>query len=68
MPIVARAATALHVHQTTVRHRLDRIHASTGHDPRTFRGLADLLCAVETLHDSPTVRLGTGQNEPVSGP
>ena len=50
---VARAATALHVHQNTVRHRLDRIHASTGHDPRTFRGLADLLCAVETLHDDP---------------
>jgi len=51
---VARAATALHVHQNTVRHRLDRINAGTGHDPRTFRGLADLLCAVETLHDQPS--------------
>jgi hypothetical protein len=50
---VARAATALHVHQNTVRHRLDRIDATTGHDPRTFRGLVDLLCAVETLQDSP---------------
>ncbi len=52
---VARAATALHVHQNTVRHRLDRINATTGHDPRTFRGLADLLCAAETLQD------GSGQ-------
>ena len=50
---VARAATALHVHQNTVRHRLDRISATTGHDPRTFRGLVDLLCAVETLGDGP---------------
>jgi hypothetical protein len=49
---VARAATALHVHQNTVRHRLDRIDATTGHDPRTFHGLVDLLCAVETLDDS----------------
>jgi hypothetical protein len=49
---VARAATALHVHQNTVRHRLDRISATTGHDPRTFRGLVDLLCAMETLNDS----------------
>jgi hypothetical protein len=51
---VARTATALHVHQNTVRHRLDRIGATTGHDPRTFRGLVDLLCAVETLDDSPS--------------
>jgi sugar diacid utilization regulator len=45
------AAPHAALHQNTVRHRLDRIHASTGRDPRTFRGLADLLCAVETLHD-----------------
>ena len=51
---VARAATTLHVHQNTVRHRLDRINATTGHDPRTFRGLVDLLCAVETLNDTPS--------------
>lgn len=50
---VARAAGALHVHENTVRHRLDRIDATTGHDPRTFRGLVDLLCAVETLDDVP---------------
>jgi hypothetical protein len=24
----------------------------TGHDPRTFRGLVDLICAVETIQDS----------------
>jgi hypothetical protein len=49
---VARAATALHVHQNTIRQRLDRINVITGHDPRTFRGLIDLLCAVETLSDA----------------
>jgi hypothetical protein len=48
---VARAASSLHVHQNTVRQRLDRIKATTGHDPRSFRGLVDLLCAVETLDD-----------------
>jgi hypothetical protein len=48
---VARTAAALHLHQNTVRHRLDRISAATGHDPRTFRGLVDLLCVVETLAD-----------------
>jgi hypothetical protein len=48
---VARAAAALRIHQNTLRHRLDRIGARTGHDPRTFRGLVDLLCAVETLDD-----------------
>ena len=50
---VARAAAALHIHQNTLRHRLARIGTATGHDPRTFRGLVDLLCAVETLHDGP---------------
>jgi hypothetical protein len=51
---VARAAIALHVHQNTVRDRLSRINAATGHNPRTFRGLVDLLCAVETLRDGPS--------------
>lgn len=50
---VARAAAALHLHHNTVRHRLARISAATGHDPRTFRGLVDLLCIVETLADDP---------------
>jgi sugar diacid utilization regulator len=48
---VARAAAVLHIHQNTLRHRLSRINATTGHDPRTLRGLIDLLCALETLDD-----------------
>jgi hypothetical protein len=45
---VARAATALHVHPNTVRYRLTRIADVTGHDPRTFAGLADLVCILAT--------------------
>ena len=41
---VSAAAAALFVHPNTVRYRLDRIAAATGHDPRTFAGLADLVC------------------------
>ena len=48
---VADTAAALHLHHNTVRHRLARISATTGHDPRTFRGLVDLLCVIETLTD-----------------
>jgi hypothetical protein len=46
---VKRAAHLLHVHPNTVRYRQQRIAATTGHDPRTFAGLADLLCVVELL-------------------
>jgi hypothetical protein len=50
---VKRAAKRLQVHPNTVRYRQQRIAASTGHDPRTFAGLADLFCVVEIL-DSET--------------
>jgi sugar diacid utilization regulator len=46
---VARAAAAMYVHPNTVRYRLAGIAASTGHDPRTFAGLAELVCVLETL-------------------
>ncbi|HYZ27696.1 MAG TPA: helix-turn-helix domain-containing protein [Thermoleophilaceae bacterium] len=46
---VARAAAAMYVHPNTVRYRLARIAASTGHDPRTFSGLAELICVLETI-------------------
>jgi hypothetical protein len=46
---VKRAAQQLHVHPNTVRYRQQRIAATTGHDPRTFAGLADLFCVVELL-------------------
>jgi hypothetical protein len=44
---VARAARQLHVHPNTVRYRLQQIAARTGHDPRTFTGLVDLVCILE---------------------
>jgi DNA-binding PucR family transcriptional regulator len=44
---IARAARQLHVHPNTVRYRLARIAEATGQDPRTFAGLADLVCMLE---------------------
>jgi hypothetical protein len=46
---VSRAAHLMHVHQNTVRYRLQRIATATGHDPRTFAGLVELLCILETM-------------------
>jgi sugar diacid utilization regulator len=37
----------MEVHPNTVRYRLQQIAAKTGHDPRTFSGLVDLLCILE---------------------
>jgi sugar diacid utilization regulator len=44
---VARTAQLLCVHPNTVRYRLQQIAARTGHDPRTFTGLVELLCILE---------------------
>jgi PucR C-terminal helix-turn-helix domain/GGDEF-like domain len=44
---ITGAASALHVHPNTVRYRLARIAETTGLDPRTFTGLADLHCIIE---------------------
>jgi hypothetical protein len=44
---VAKAAQQMHVHPNTVRYRLQQIAAKTGHDPRTFAGLVELLCILE---------------------
>jgi hypothetical protein len=44
---VAKAAQRLHVHPNTVRYRLQQIATKTGHDPRTFTGLVDLVCILE---------------------
>jgi hypothetical protein len=45
---VATAAQELHVHPNTVRYRLQQIATRTGYDPRTFPGLVDLLCIIDT--------------------
>jgi sugar diacid utilization regulator len=41
----------LHVHPNTVRYRLQQIATKTGHDPRTFTGLVDLICILELGED-----------------
>jgi sugar diacid utilization regulator len=48
---VARAAEQMHVHPNTVRYRLQQIAARTGYDPRTFEGLVELICILETTDD-----------------
>ena len=45
---VANAARRMHVHPNTVRYRLQQIATKTGYDPRTFAGLVDLICILET--------------------
>jgi hypothetical protein len=58
---VNRAAAALYVHANTVRYRLGRIDETTGYDPRTFAGLLELVCVIDTIeddhadHDGPNV-------------
>ena len=44
---VAKAAEQMHLHPNTVRYRLQQIATKTGHDPRTFTGLVDLVCILE---------------------
>ena len=48
---VANAAQRMHVHPNTVRYRLQQIATKTGYDPRTFAGLIDLICILETTDD-----------------
>jgi hypothetical protein len=45
---VAKAAAQMHVHPNTVRYRLQQIATKIGYDPRTFAGLVDLICILET--------------------
>jgi hypothetical protein len=48
---VAKAAERMHMHPNTVRYRLQQIAAKTGHNPRTFAGLVDLVCILEMTDD-----------------
>jgi len=45
---VAKAAERMHVHPNTVRYRLRQLATKTGYDPRTFAGLVELICILET--------------------
>jgi sugar diacid utilization regulator len=49
---VAKTAERMHVHPNTVRYRLRQIATKTGHDPRTFTGLVDLICILEMAEDA----------------
>jgi sugar diacid utilization regulator len=40
------------VDPNTVRYRLSRIAEAAGHDPRTFAGLVEMLCILETADDA----------------
>jgi PucR C-terminal helix-turn-helix domain/GGDEF-like domain len=51
---VATAAQQMHVHPNAVRYRLQQIATKTGYDPRTFAGLVDLICILETTEPSST--------------
>jgi hypothetical protein len=44
---VTTAASDLGLHPNTLRYRLGRIAEQTGHDPRTFSGLVELICVLE---------------------
>jgi PucR C-terminal helix-turn-helix domain/GGDEF-like domain len=44
---VTAAAHDLGLHANTLRYRLERIAAQTGHDPRDFTGLVELVCVLE---------------------
>jgi hypothetical protein len=44
---VSAAAERLGLHANTLRYRLARIAEQTGHDPRTFAGLVELVCVIE---------------------
>jgi len=44
---VSAAAERLGLHANTLRYRLVRIAEQTGHDPRTFAGLVELVCLLE---------------------
>jgi DNA-binding PucR family transcriptional regulator len=48
---VAKAAEQMHLHPNTVRYRLQQIATKTGHDPRTFTGLVELLCILEITNN-----------------
>jgi hypothetical protein len=55
---VTKTAEQMHVHPNTVRYRLQQIATKSGHDPRTFTGLVDLVCILE---------ITTNEHQPEAG-
>lgn len=53
---VTAAASDLGLHPNTLRYRLDRITKQTGHDPRTFAGLVELICVLEAEGQATSAR------------
>jgi hypothetical protein len=53
---VTAAASDLGLHPNTLRYRLDRIAEQTGHDPRTFAGLVELICVLEAEGQATSAR------------
>ena len=52
---VTKAAADLLIHENTLRYRLRRISERSGHNPRTFDGLIELICLLEVLdHETQT--------------
>jgi sugar diacid utilization regulator len=50
---ISAAAGDLGLHPNSLRYRLARIASQTGHDPRTFGGLVELICILEAEGRSP---------------
>ena len=44
---VKSTAAAVNLHENTVRYHLNKIMQETGKDPRSFRGLTELLSELE---------------------
>jgi hypothetical protein len=61
---VNRAAATLFVHANTVRYRLRRIAETTGHDPRTFAGLLELVCVTDAIDGEQGDRAAPGVPAP----
>jgi PucR C-terminal helix-turn-helix domain/GGDEF-like domain len=57
---ITAAADDLGLHPNTLRYRLERIADQTGHDPRAFDGLVELVCILEAS-DAGSVQASSGR-------
>jgi hypothetical protein len=61
---ISTAAVDLGLHPNTLRYRLTRIAEQTGHDPRTFDGLVELVCVLEAADHFSSDRGGEVDQSP----